>query len=260
MFNGFINHVSLRAGLVLAAAVLGCGSATAGEVPDPETLIARSIAYHDPAGVWGTGRVELDLVTTYSDDLAGRVGGTTATVQLLLAPSVHRFRYVKTVGEDVVDYRLSAEDTAVVVNGSDTVTEADRKRLRLRDPVMYRDYFEYLFGMPMKLRDPGTILDPQVREEKFAGVDVWSVRVTYSPDVGEDIWYFYFDRNTFALRGYRFYHDETRNDGEYITFAGEIGDKTTELKLPRTRSWYYNEGDEFLATDEIVAIRAHISP
>ena len=245
--------------LIIGAAVMAAasGRVTAGQAPDPETVIAKSISYHDPTGVWISGRVEMELLTTYSDDLAARAGGKTAKVQLLLAPAEERFRYVKTVGKDVVEYRVSPGDTAVVVNGSETITDADRERLRLRDPLMYRDYFEYLFGMPMKLRDPGAIIEPQVTGTTFNGTEVWALRVTYSPEVGTDTWYFYFHRETFALHGYRFYKDESKNDGEYITFEGEVAHES--MRLPRTRAWYYNEDDGYLATDEIVSMKGSVS-
>jgi len=59
---------------------------------------------------------------------------------------------------------------------------------------------------------------------------------------------------SYALVGYRFYHSESDNDGEYIPFEGEIVDEATGLRLPSTRTWYYNNGDGHLATDQIVSI------
>ncbi|MFT5737126.1 MAG: hypothetical protein ACJAU2_001115 [Maribacter sp.] len=46
---------------------------------------------------------------------------------------------------------------------------------------------------------------------------------------------------------YQFYHDESKNDGQYIlpTDAMEVQD----IKIPKTRGWYYNKNDGFLATD-----------
>jgi hypothetical protein len=75
--------------------------------------------------------------------------------------------------------------------------------------------------------------------------------------VGEDIWYFYFDRRSFALIGCRFFHDESKNDGEYITFEAEIQDKATGMRLPKVRAWYFNAGDEYLATDDIISMSVH---
>ena len=47
--------------------------------------------------------------------------------------------------------------------------------------------------------------------------------------------------------GYRFYHVEEKNDGEYITLEGE--EKIKGIRFPKTRKWYYNKDDKFLGAD-----------
>jgi hypothetical protein len=221
----------------------------------PEQVIDRAIAYHDPSGVWKTGRIRLDVHTTYSDALAEQRGiPKTANLVLVLSPAQEEFGYAKEAGDDRIDISVRRGQSTTIVNGSADVSEAERERLRLREAELYRDYCEYLYGMPMKLRDSGTILDPRVNSLRFNDRVVWELRVTYKPEVGEDIWYFYFDHDTFALVGYKFHHDEAKNDGEYITLEDEIVDEASGLRLPKTRAWYYNADDKHLATDDIVSI------
>jgi dipeptidyl aminopeptidase/acylaminoacyl peptidase len=99
----------------------------------------------------------------------------------------------------------------------------------------------------MKLKDPGTLMDQVANEDVFQGKSCYSIRVLYDESVGKDIWDFYFDKNTFALIGYRFFHDESKNDGEYITLHGEeiIGG----IRMPKNRFWYYNNDHKFLGAD-----------
>ena len=99
----------------------------------------------------------------------------------------------------------------------------------------------------MKLKDPGTIIDPTVEQVEFYGKSYNRIRVTYEASVGDDIWYFYFNPRTHALEAYQFFHDESKNDGEYILFE-EIKE-IQKVKIPRIRKWYYNENEKFLATD-----------
>jgi len=54
------------------------------------------------------------------------------------------------------------------------------------------------------------------------------------------------------LRGYRFYHDESVNDGEYITIEGE--ELIEEIRYPKTRKWYVNKNDEYLGADELLKL------
>jgi len=85
---------------------------------------------------------------------------------------------------------------------------------------------------------------------KIAGKECLSIRVTYEEAVGEDIWHFYFDKNSYALIGYRFYHEEEKNDGEYITLDGET--MVQGIKIPQNRHWYYNKDDKFLGADFLI--------
>lgn len=101
----------------------------------------------------------------------------------------------------------------------------------------------------LKLRDPGTRLDPVPERTVFADRDVWALRVTYDEPVGSDTWYVYLDPETAALVGYRFYHDEAVGDGEWIVVDGEAEDEG--LRLPRVRRWYTNADDTYLATDTL---------
>ena len=114
-------------------------------------------------------------------------------------------------------------------------------------PNMYYNYYSYLYGMPMKLKDEGTNIEPDYEILEFYGKNYFRIKVTYDPKVGTDTWYFYFNTTTYALEAYQFFKDESKNDGEYILFEGlkEIN----QIKVPRRRAWYYNKDEKFLATD-----------
>jgi len=143
-----------------------------------------------------------------------------------------------------------------MLNGSAEISDAKREEHRLDCDrvVLYRDYYTYLWGMPMKLRDPGTRLDPGVSDAVFQGRQVKSLRVTYDPEVGGDTWYFYFDPDSAALVGYRFFHDESANDGEYIVLEGEVSGGG--LRLPKARTWFTNAEDRLLGTDTLTGLDA----
>ena len=106
----------------------------------------------------------------------------------------------------------------------------------------------------MKLRDPGTRIDPQVLDTEFSGEPALALRVTYDPDVGSDIWYVYFDPTTSALVGYRFYYDEEANDGEYIELEGEV--EGAGLRIPKARTWYTHGDNRLLGTDTLTRIES----
>lgn len=248
--------------LVLAFILLSTSALLSGSAvqmtfaePTPAEIIEKSIAYHDPQGVWGQGQVELDVKTIYSPEFAKKRGVTDSTVRLWLSPAQETFRYVKDTGKDLIDYSVKLGKGKVSVNGKTDISEEDKERLRIAEPALYRDYFEYLYVMPQKLNDPGTRISPEAKTMTFNGTETLALRVTYEAEVGEDTWDFFFDTETYALVGYRFFHDESKNDGEYIAFSGEIRDEASGLRLPKERAWYYNADDGHLATDDIVSMR-----
>ena len=83
---------------------------------------------------------------------------------------------------------------------------------------------------------------------------MYELRVTYDEKVGRDTWYFYLDRETCALVGHRFYHDESKGDGEYAVLSEEV--RGEGLTLPRIRKWYRNQGDVLFITHTVLSIRA----
>ena len=46
---------------------------------------------------------------------------------------------------------------------------------------------------------------------------------------------------------YQFYHDETKNDGEYILLTEE--EIINGIKMPKNRAWYTNKDNMLLGTD-----------
>ena len=106
----------------------------------------------------------------------------------------------------------------------------------------------------MKLKDPGTIIDPKATKKEFKGKYYWVLQVRYEYTVGSDIWNFYFDPESFAMEVYQFYKTDEKgsiipDSGEYILLS-EITE-ISGIKMPKVRQWYYNKNDGFLGTDTL---------
>jgi hypothetical protein len=215
--------------------------------PTASGIIERSIAYHDPQGHWGRARFRLHLAETRPD------GSQRSTILVIDQPEEH-FEIATSRQGARIEGALSGGRCTLMLDGSTDFSDAERERFRLTcDRLAWlRDYYTYLWGLPMKLRDPGTRIDPRVEDAQYRHQPVWAVRVTYDETVGSDTWYFYFDRQTCALIGYRFYHDEGKGDGEHIVLEGET--EVDSLRLPTTRAWYTNAESRHLGTDTLESI------
>ena len=240
--------------ILLVGALGGCGGEPAApevpvpEVPASEALIAKSIAYHDPDGRWDTGEIALRIMES-------RPNGVARAVEVGMAPGAGAMEVSRETDSETVTFAVAGEAILRRAVGADE--DLDEEALAEHgldsERVMWlRNYYLFVWGLPMKLRDPGTIVDPEPVADSYNGQDALKVRVTYDPEVGGDTWYFYFHPDTARLIGYRFYHDESANDGEYIHLDGEI--ENGGLRLPAKRSWFFHSNDEFLGEDEAVSL------
>lgn len=239
-------HVAI-AGLLALLSTTAVVSAEAHGSPDAAKVIEQAIAYHDPAGLWGNARFEMSFRETRPD-------GSERRTRVRFDDRQRSFEILTERDGAEIEGLLAGEDCIITLDGSTEFTDEERDQYRLTCARIrwLRNYYTYLWGMPMKLRDPGTRIDPEVTDAWYQEQRVWVVRVTYDEGVGSDIWYFYFDQETHALVGYRFYHDETKNDGEYIVLSGET--EAAGMQLPTTRKWYTNAEGRHLGDDILTAI------
>ncbi len=216
--------------------------------PSASELVDSSIRYHDPELQWSDAILELHLRET-------RPNGPDRKTRLIINNHQGRVELVRTFDGHTFAYDFDGDEVSITVDGKTDFPDDLREKYRLNPEraLFMRNYYLYLWGLPMKLRDPGTHIDEKVLVSEFNGELYYRLRVTYDPKVGHDIWYFYFDRETHALKGYRFYRDESKNDGEFITLEG-MKDSGT-IRLPKRRTWYTHADSTFLGTDELVSLR-----
>lgn len=236
-----------RITLAVVAIVVTASPSLLAQPPSAEELLARAIAYHDPDDRWRHGAWRLTLAETRPD------GPVRRTVVIIDHPA-GRFDYSARDGGNHIEGSLTDGGCSFRLNGSSSFSQEEREQHRLTCEQLERmsNYYTYLWGLPMKLEDPGTLLDPTVGNQTFAGSPVIVLRVTYEEPVGGDTWYFYLDPSSYGLVGYRFYHDESANDGEYILLDEEV--ETEGLRIPRVRAWYTNDDQRYLGTDTLESL------
>jgi hypothetical protein len=217
-------------------------SVGAQQAPGSAELLEQAIAYHDPYGLWNNSRFRLEIRETGP-------GGDEHHTRIQFDNSRNSFEILTQQDGRVIEGLMADDECVLTLDGSLEFSEEEREKYRLTCERLAwrRNYYTYLWGLPLKLRDPGTRLETPATAAEFQKHPVWSIRATYDEAVGSDTWYFYFDKQTSALVGYRFYHHEADNDGEYILLEGEI--ESAGMKIPARRSWYTHAEDRYLGTD-----------
>lgn len=213
--------------IVVALGFYSCKTKTAEPITGRD-FILKSIEYHDPKSTWPT----LKATFLIQDSLpAGR--------------DSRFYEFSLDNKQSKMVYKIK-DLHYIVWNDSVQVFEGEIEKERA---LRMRNYYSYLWGLPMKLMDSGTDIEDSVKTEILDGVSYHVVRVPYE----KDIWYFYLEPDTYRMAAYKFYQDEPNQKGEVIYLKGEA--EFQGMKIPANRSWYRTEIPEFLGTDQLLEIK-----
>ncbi|MDH3223443.1 MAG: DUF6503 family protein [Gemmatimonadota bacterium] len=230
-------------------ATLACDRTQAAPPPaaPPETgpdLVALSAAYHDPQGVWPTVRHTLVIRQERPD-------GSVRRTPVRLEVPTGDFLYEEETDDGQLRKGVVGDECfASLDDDPPTPAQVEAYRLECSAIQRTRNYYLYLWGLPMKLSDPGTLVADHIVRDTFDERPTLSVRVSYDADVGTDTWYFHFDPTDYHLVGYKFYHDEALGNGEYILLRNER--EVLGMRLPAVRRWFTNADSTYLGTDTLV--------
>ncbi|MBJ6366733.1 DUF6503 family protein [Snuella sedimenti] len=210
-------------------------------------LLRKAIQYHDPGNNWDTFSGSFN-VTMKTPNHKNR--NSSITIDL---PKEHF--YLKTHQDTLItEYKIDNNKCTILLNGNTNPSNTLLKKhnITCKRGQLLKNYYTYLYGLPMKLKDPGTIINDTISQKRFNGKDYLVLQVSYDKTVGNDVWYFYFNPKTYAMEVYQFYKtDETGNikeqSGEYILLTEEM--VINGIKMPKNRAWYYNKDSSYLGTD-----------
>jgi hypothetical protein len=92
----------------------------------------------------------------------------------------------------VSKYTIHKEKCSIELNGNENPLDAQKKKFGLNSKRanLYKNYYTYLYGLPMKLKDKGTIIHQKVEKRSFKGKDYLVLKASYQKDVGKDTWFF----------------------------------------------------------------------
>ena len=188
----------------------------------PEDILGKAIQYHDPNEKWNTLETTLHFTETRPDGSERKA--------LIYLNNLNGSMKINRNDEEA--YEVKGDESFVIKGEYD-----EARGLRLRN------YYLYLWGLPMKLLDEGTPKIEEVEDESIDGEATKVLRVAYE----KDTWYFNFDKQTGRMLQYRFYKDEAAGKGELITLEDEI--MVNGIKIPQKRSWYTLPEMKYLGTD-----------
>lgn len=192
-----------------------------------EKILAKSVSYHDPQDNWSELKATLQFKET-------RPSGPDRSTIIEIDNTKS---YMKINRNDEEVYEVKGEAAEVL--------KGDKEKERA---LVLRNYYLYLWGLPMKLYDKSTPDITLAEDEKVGDKPCKVLRVAYE----NDTWYFYFDDFSGRMLQYKFFQDVEESKGELITLEDEI--LVNGIKIPQKRSWYRLPGMEYLGTDILVRV------
>ena len=147
-------------------------------------LLDNAIKYHDPNNNWNTFEGEFTVVMTTPNS-----SDRTSKISINLPKEY--FGVTATRDSVTTTYTINKGICEMRYNGKllDSI-QAKEKNLSCDRAQLYKNYYTYLYGLPMKLKDPGTNLNNTIEKKSFKGKDYLVLKVTYDEGVGSDVWYF----------------------------------------------------------------------
>lgn len=210
-------------------------------------LLNKAINYHDPNNKWPSFNGQLSITSEIPE--------RTSRYSAIEINLPNEFFQVITKRDSIsTQMTVDKNHCTFALNNSKIISEEDTEKYNLNceRANLYKNYYTYLYGLPMKLKDVGTNIHPKVEKKTFKEKDYLVLKVSYDESVGNDIWYFYFDPKTYAMEIYQFY--KTDNNGNQKIDSGEYILLTEEklingIKMPKNRAWFYNKNDKLLGVD-----------
>ena len=126
-------------------------------------LLEKAIEYHDPNGNWATfsGTFNVTMKTPTKSDRHSIIS--------LDLPNEY---FELFAAQDKTSYQYILEGQKCNINFNGHIATEDEKitnNLSCERAKMYQNYYTYLYGLPMKLKDAGTIIHEKVALKKFKG-------------------------------------------------------------------------------------------
>lgn len=219
-----IKHLQL---LISALALISCGISRSEKKLSSEEIISKSIQFHDPHSHWSKFQATMNFESSFSwnDSIPEHL-------ELTFDNFNNHFNYINHDRKVEIDFH------------PDSCKGIPQNELCNSYAWTYK-FYPYVWGLPMKLKDPGIQPEKGIKKTALKNDSVWEIQVNYE---AENFW-FYFDDQNYQLRAFKFIKNDTSAHGEIV-----ILDKLQEVQsinFPKHKTWL-NLDSSLIGTNELI--------
>ena len=212
--------------------------------------IDYSIKHHDPKGNWSQFNSTIESFSKVDR------GGETleeSNRNFKMDNGKSYFYLLTSVAEHPLEITIE-DDNCTTTWEKKNLTTAEQNRYinNCAYGLNFRNYYRYLVGLPMVLKDDEAIIKPEVEDSNIEGKSYKKITVNYAPLNSNPTWEFYIDptdgkliRSVFI----RFNNSAAPATGEIIDYPDH--QTFQDIKLPKKMLWYHLD-KKFLADETYV--------
>ena len=230
-------------------AYVGVGSWLKDPVLNGPELWQKTIAYHDPDGIWEKFNGKVHLISVHAN---GNVYNEELEIQ-----KEKNFYQSKRFVKDVIAIRGIRDGKAFYsVNGNNNPSKDEIKRYNLSTARIqqHKEHHTCHIGLPMELKSAGVEVLDKVENVEFRGKNCYALSFRGDPQkvkheyyAGD--WTLYIDPETFAMVGVNFNSEDWNS---YFVAHGEI--EINGIKMPMIKN-YFNKNDSYRFTDNFTKVK-----
>lgn len=177
-------------------------------------VLDRSIMFHDPNNNWNSFNETINLKSQsiFSDNQPENI----------------------TLTFDVAQDRLCYlnDQRHVGCCFIDTVTQEMFKNVDCSGYTWTKDFYTYIWGLPMKLKDPNTKINTTFPIVTFNNTDCYELSTSYE----KEHWMYFINTKSFYLEGFKFITKSDSTKGEIV--INNASEKIDNISFQKNRTWF----------------------
>lgn len=196
------------------------------------SIIERSINFHDPKDNWNKLNATFSFESSFSWN-----DSIPEELNISIDVPKNEFRYVNLDRKVDIFYPKDS----CIVNSKDGSCAGYS---------WTKNFYTYVWGLPMKLKDPGIKPEEDFVKMTLRGKEVYEVKVNYDAENFK----FYFDSKTFQLEFFSFLKNDTSGHGEFIILKDLY--EFNGIKFPAHKTWTNLSDTSLIGTNVVTTITA----
>ena len=195
-----------------------------------QKIVNNAIKFHDPNSSWSSLHANFHFQSCFKHNPF-----SPENLEVEINVPENKFKYSNIERDFAAVYRKDTCETISSVGNCNNYSWT-------------KNFYTYVWRLPMKLQDPGTAIDSVFSIEKLSNDNCYKIAVNYP----NENFNFYFKCSNFELHAFSFLKNDSSGHGEFVEMKGTFSFK--EIKSPQKRTWKDIHTRDTLGTNTVTNI------